>query len=44
MQLKPGERVRGVLVTPEAARSIRLARARDEVRMAMAIAARLAET
>jgi|APFre7841882724_1041349.scaffolds.fasta_scaffold45738_2 antagonist of KipI len=44
MQLKPGERVRGVLVTPEAAQSIRRARARDHARMAMAIAARLAET
>lgn len=44
MQLKPGERVRGVLVTAEAAQAIRRARAQDEVRMQMAIAARLAET
>ena len=43
MQLKPGERVRGVLVTAEAAQAIRRARAQDEVRMQMAIAARLAE-
>jgi antagonist of KipI len=43
MQLRPGDRVRPVLVSEEAAESVRLARERDLARMRYAIATRVAE-
>jgi antagonist of KipI len=43
MQLKPGERVRAVLVSTEAARAIRESRERDLARMFLAIDQRLAQ-
>jgi hypothetical protein len=43
MQLRPGDKVRPVLVDEEAAEGLRRVRARELERMRFAVAARLAE-